>query len=145
MDDEKDGVGGGQATAKSQQDSFQLEEVEQSADLVYDDVDKVPEFHMRIWVALASMFMVNLVQIFALQGPPAVISLLSYLKTMPTAFDLTVGSSAIKKVHGSTYASGISPIAPGLLERIPMLTRLKNIISDRDPESTSADISAYWK
>lgn len=41
---------------------------------VYDEVDEEPEIHMRTWIALASMFLLNLVQVFALQGPPAVVS-----------------------------------------------------------------------
>lgn len=40
---------------------------------VYDEVDEEPEIHMRTWIALASMFLLNLVQVFALQGPPAVV------------------------------------------------------------------------
>lgn len=43
------------------------------ANLVYDG-DEEPEIHMRTWVALAAMFLLNLVQVFALQGPPAVVS-----------------------------------------------------------------------
>ena len=41
--------------------------------LVYDGEEE-PEIHMRTWIALASMFLLNLVQVFALQGPPAVVS-----------------------------------------------------------------------
>ena len=41
--------------------------------LVYDDAEEEPELHMRTYVALASMFLLNLVQVFALQGPPAVV------------------------------------------------------------------------
>ena len=44
--------------------------------LTYDDVEEEPELHMRTYVALASMFLLNLVQVFALQGPPAVVSIL---------------------------------------------------------------------
>ena len=41
--------------------------------LVYDDVDEEPELHFRTYIALLSMFLLNLVQVFALQGPPAVV------------------------------------------------------------------------
>ena len=41
-------------------------------DIVYDGEEE-PEIHMRTWIALASMFLLNLVQVFALQGPPAVV------------------------------------------------------------------------
>lgn len=41
--------------------------------LVYNDNDEEPEFHARTWFALAAMFLLNMVQVFALQGPPAVV------------------------------------------------------------------------
>ena len=41
---------------------------------VYDAADEEPEIHLRTWIALAAMFLLNLVQVFALQGPPAVVS-----------------------------------------------------------------------
>lgn len=43
------------------------------ANLVYDGEEE-PELHFRTWIALGSMFLLNLVQVFALQGPPAVVS-----------------------------------------------------------------------
>ncbi|OKL59548.1 hypothetical protein UA08_05366 [Talaromyces atroroseus] len=43
-------------------------------DLVYDNVDEEPVIHLRTWIALASMFLMNFVQTFALQGPPSVLS-----------------------------------------------------------------------
>jgi hypothetical protein len=42
--------------------------------LVYDDVDEEPELHARTYIALLSMFALNFVQVFALQGPPSVVS-----------------------------------------------------------------------
>jgi hypothetical protein len=45
--------------------------------LVYDDVDEEPELHARTYVALLAMFVLNMVQVFALQGPPAVVSTLT--------------------------------------------------------------------
>ena len=41
--------------------------------LVYDDNEEEPELHARTYFALAAMFLLNLVQVFALQGPPAVV------------------------------------------------------------------------
>ena len=38
-----------------------------------DDEDE-PEFHMRTYIALGSMFFLNLVQVLALQGPPTVLT-----------------------------------------------------------------------
>lgn len=46
---------------------------EPESNLTYDDVDEEPELHARTYVALLSMFMLNLVQVVALQGPPAVV------------------------------------------------------------------------
>ena len=51
------------------------DDISEDHNLVYDDVEEEPEIHMRTYVALASMFLLNLVQVFALQGPPAVVSL----------------------------------------------------------------------
>lgn len=51
--------------------------------LVYNAVDEEPEIHMRTWIALAAMFLLNLVQVFALQGPPAVVSKLKAEETPP--------------------------------------------------------------
>ena len=41
--------------------------------IVYDEVDEEPELHARTYIALAAMFLLNLVQVVALQGPPAVV------------------------------------------------------------------------
>lgn len=48
--------------------------VTEEANLVYDGDDE-PEIHIKTWIALASMFVLNFVQVFALQGPPAVVSI----------------------------------------------------------------------
>ena len=42
--------------------------------LHYDEGDQEPELHARTYVALFAMFMLNGVQVLALQGPPAVVS-----------------------------------------------------------------------
>ena len=44
-------------------------------DLVYDDVDHEPELHLRTWVALASIVVLNLVVTFSVLSPPAVVSI----------------------------------------------------------------------
>lgn len=55
-------------------DTKHIEEtVTEEGNLIYDGEEE-PEIHMRTWIALASMFVLNLVQVFALQGPPAVVS-----------------------------------------------------------------------
>ena len=51
-----------------------LETVDTQNNLVYNEVEDEPEIRARTWVALAAMFILNLVQVVALQGPPAVVS-----------------------------------------------------------------------
>ncbi|KAK4494709.1 hypothetical protein PRZ48_014065 [Zasmidium cellare] len=42
-------------------------------DLVYDNADEEPELHVRTVVACVAMFLLNFVQLIALNGPPAVL------------------------------------------------------------------------
>jgi hypothetical protein len=42
--------------------------------LVYDHDDEEPGIHTRTYLAVAAMFLLNTVQVIALQGPPAVVS-----------------------------------------------------------------------
>lgn len=44
------------------------------ANLVYDNDEEEPEIHATTYLALLAMFTLNLVQVLALQGPPAVVS-----------------------------------------------------------------------
>jgi hypothetical protein len=44
-----------------------------SRKLEYNDDEEEPEIHARTYVALAAMFLLNFVQVVALQGPPAVV------------------------------------------------------------------------
>ncbi|KAK5108576.1 hypothetical protein LTR62_008152 [Meristemomyces frigidus] len=46
----------------------------QGDNLVYDDPEGEPELHVRTYAAVTAMFLLNLVQVFALQGPPVVLS-----------------------------------------------------------------------
>lgn len=48
--------------------------VDAHGNLVYENAEEEPELHARTYLALAAMFLLNLVQVFALQGPPAVVS-----------------------------------------------------------------------
>ena len=41
--------------------------------LDYDDDEHEPELHARTYVALLAMFLLNMVQVLALLGPPAVV------------------------------------------------------------------------
>lgn len=55
--------------------ALEIEHVEDTkgsldANLVYED-DQQPELHSRTYFALAAMFLLNLVQVFGLMGPPA--------------------------------------------------------------------------
>ncbi|GAD99999.1 similar to MFS drug efflux pump [Paecilomyces variotii No. 5] len=45
----------------------------EASNLVYDE-DEEPELHIRTWVALAAMFLLNMVQVLALMGPPAALN-----------------------------------------------------------------------
>lgn len=49
------------------------EEQQSTHDLVYDNADEEPELHFRTYIAIAAMFLLNLTQVFALQGPPVVV------------------------------------------------------------------------
>ncbi|EXJ73007.1 uncharacterized protein A1O5_04156 [Cladophialophora psammophila CBS 110553] len=52
----------------------QIEDVDiNDQNLHYDEVDEEPELHARTYIALFSMFLLNMVQVVALQGPPAVL------------------------------------------------------------------------
>lgn len=53
----------------------QIEDFDASnQNLHYDEVDQEPELHARTYLALFAMFLLNMVQVLALQGPPAVVS-----------------------------------------------------------------------
>lgn len=39
----------------------------------YNQEEEEPELHARTYFALSAMFLLNLVQVLALQGPPAVV------------------------------------------------------------------------
>jgi hypothetical protein len=41
--------------------------------LVYDNDNEVPDMHLRTYIAVAAMFLLNFVQVVALQGPPTVV------------------------------------------------------------------------
>lgn len=51
--------------------------VDANLNLTYDEDELEPELHFRTWLAIAAMFTLNLVQVFALLGPPAVVSSVS--------------------------------------------------------------------
>lgn len=71
------------ATKETSLEKNHLENVVTLEDnLVYNAVDEEPEIHMRTWIALGAMFLLNLVQVFALQGPPAVVSKLVPWKSL---------------------------------------------------------------
>jgi len=61
---------------KRSDEEQQIEHVKTSSfNLVYNDDEEEPEIHARTWIALAAMFLLNFVQVVALQSPPAVVSL----------------------------------------------------------------------
>jgi hypothetical protein len=58
----------------------EAEHVEQSSvtanqdNLAYADEEEEPELHARTYLAIAALFVLNFVQVFALTGPPAIVS-----------------------------------------------------------------------
>lgn len=92
---------------KASTEERQPEQISSSvADLVYDDDDEEPEFHARTWVALLAMFFLNLVQVFALQGPPAVVSVLFGKYPASEMYLTVVGCSLHTLATISTILSG---------------------------------------
>ena len=79
---------------KAFEDTDHIEKTASDENLVYDGEEE-PELHMRTYIALASMFLLNLVQVFALQGPPAVVS---------TIFPFTVIMSRLTRSSFPTLA-----------------------------------------
>src|SRR4051812_31283192 len=68
---------------KNSVDEKQIENVNtEFSNMEYNNDDEEPEFHARTWLALAAMFLLNLVQVVALQGPPAMVSDASCLPCM---------------------------------------------------------------
>jgi hypothetical protein len=64
IDNEKDSI-----------EDQQLERVQTTGvNLVYDQTEEEPELHARTYFALLAVFFLNVVQVVALQGPPAVVS-----------------------------------------------------------------------
>jgi len=47
--------------------------VDSKGNLAYENAEEEPDLTARTWIALASMWLLNLVQVLALQGPPAVV------------------------------------------------------------------------
>ena len=83
--------------------SLHLEEVDVKPNLVYDIVDEEPDIHMRTWIALAAMLLLNLAQVFAVQGPPAVVSWCSIKQDLINLISLTSSvrvSTTLRHKHG---------------------------------------------
>lgn len=59
----------------SSNDVMHLENIETNDNLNihYDEVDEEPELHMRTYIAIAAVCVMNLVQTIAVQGPPAAV------------------------------------------------------------------------
>ena len=62
---------------------------DEHGNLVYDNAEEEPELHGRTYLALFAMFLLNFVQVFALQGPPAVVSTPSLLVSMRGIDDMS--------------------------------------------------------
>ncbi|KAH6690752.1 putative siderophore iron transporter [Leptodontidium sp. MPI-SDFR-AT-0119] len=60
---------------KSSTEEKHVEDVNSDfTNMEYNDDDEEPELHARTYIALAAMFVLNLVQVVALQGPPAMLA-----------------------------------------------------------------------
>ena len=55
----------------SKHEPSETEEVE--GNLIYNNAEEEPELHLRTWIAVSSMILLNFIQVFALQGPPVVV------------------------------------------------------------------------
>lgn len=62
-----------ETTTASEVEKSQQDVSPTNVNFVYDDNEEEPELHARTYTALAAMFFLNLVQVLALQGPPAVV------------------------------------------------------------------------
>lgn len=63
-------------TSTAEDEKAEEKHVESAAtggNINYDDDENEPELHARTYVALAAMFLLNMVQVLALQGPPAAV------------------------------------------------------------------------
>ncbi len=68
---------------KSSVSRHELERValDDVGNVVYDIAEVEPEIHLRTYLAVASMILINFVQVFTLQGPPTVVSYGSWTDT----------------------------------------------------------------
>lgn len=56
-------------------DIKQMEHIDVSdQNIAFDEAEMEPQFHARTWIALVAFFLLNFVQVVALQGPASVVS-----------------------------------------------------------------------
>jgi hypothetical protein len=95
-------------------DSIEEQQVERipsvDPNFVYEDNDEEPELHARTYFALAAMFLLNLVQVLALQGPPAVVRIIAGRIRKLT--ELTIATCSF---HTSERISMVRPPRHGCL------------------------------
>lgn len=71
---------------KTLEDSEHLEmTANETSNLAYSQDDEEPELHARTYFAVAAMFVLNMVQVLALQGPPTVVSIDRVMSFFPTS------------------------------------------------------------
>ena len=73
-------------------DETKLSSTEIEGNLTYEDDDQEPKIHFRTWTAVAAMFLLNFVQVIALQGPPVVVSSIFRNNTRGVGTELTLSS-----------------------------------------------------
>jgi hypothetical protein len=69
-----------------------------TTDLVYDDNDEEPELHARTYIALIAMFILNMVQVVALQGPPAVVRMVVLRRYEPELADMSPRAALLYRI-----------------------------------------------
>ncbi|VUC36414.1 unnamed protein product [Clonostachys rosea] len=95
------------------EESLAVEDIEKHTgpsenNLVYDNADEEPVVHLRTWIALASMFLMNFVQTLALQGPPSVLSIIGTSLNNTQAQTWVSGALTLMQAVISPLVSSIS-------------------------------------
>ncbi|KEF52257.1 uncharacterized protein A1O9_11497 [Exophiala aquamarina CBS 119918] len=87
-------------------DAQNVEGDEVNADIAYLDEEEEPELHMRTYVALAAMFLLNYAMVIALQGPPAVLTFIGRdLDATPSQTWIPNALSLVQAVLGPMISS----------------------------------------
>ena len=72
--DVQDKADNDKTVSTTHKESLDSQDRNSEGNLVYTDSEVEPEIHVKTWIALAAMFLLNFVQVFALSGPPAALT-----------------------------------------------------------------------